>query len=98
MYLMGNDIHEEVIEVEDIKELSDRDQMEKIADKFAAVSNLYEPLRRDKIDFPTTRGGRGRNGRGGCRGSRNSNLATSRGRGRRSVRSDRGLRGSANSE
>ena len=27
--------------------------MEKIADKFAEVSNLYEPLKRDKIDFPT---------------------------------------------
>ena len=31
--------------------------MEKIADKFAAVSNLYEPLRRDKINFPTFSGG-----------------------------------------
>ncbi len=51
--LMGNEAHEEVIEVEDIKELSDTEQMERIADKFAAVSNLYEPLRRDKIDFPT---------------------------------------------
>merc|ERR1711860_99160 len=51
--LMGNEAHEEVIEVEDIKELSDTEQMERIADKFAAVSNLYEPLRRDKINFPT---------------------------------------------
>ena len=50
---MGNEAHEEVIEVEDIKELSDTEQMEKIADKFAGVSNLYEPLRRDKINFPT---------------------------------------------
>ena len=36
--LMGNDIHEEVIEVEDIKELSDMDQMEKIADKLHSCS------------------------------------------------------------
>ena len=50
--LMGNDAHEEVIEVESIKELSETEQVEKIADKFAEVSNLYEPLRRDNIEFP----------------------------------------------
>ena len=50
---MGNEVHEEVIEVENIKDHSDTEQMEKIADRFAEVSNLYEPLQRDKIDFPT---------------------------------------------
>ena len=49
---MGNETHEEVIEVESIKELSDVEQAEKIADKFAEVSNLYKPLQRDMIDFP----------------------------------------------
>ena len=49
---MGNDNHEEVIEVESIKDLSETEQVERIADKFAEVSNLYEPLRRDKIVFP----------------------------------------------
>ena len=50
--LMGNDSHEELIEVESIKELTDLEQAEKIADKFAEVSNLYRPLQRDEIDFP----------------------------------------------
>ena len=49
---MGNDNHEEVIEVESIKDLSEAEQVERIADKFSEVSNLYEPLRRDKIVFP----------------------------------------------
>ena len=42
--LIGGDAHEEVIEVESIKDLSESEQMERIADKFASVSNLYEPL------------------------------------------------------
>ena len=50
--LMGNDTLEEVIEVESIKDLSVEEQVERIADKFASVSNLYDPLRRDEIKFP----------------------------------------------
>ena len=49
---MRNANHEEVIAVESIKDLSEAEQVERIADKFAEVSNLYEPLRRDKIVFP----------------------------------------------
>ena len=41
-----------MIEVESIKDLSESEQMERIADKFAEVSNLYEPLCREKINFP----------------------------------------------
>ena len=42
--LMGNDTLEEVIEVDSIKDLSVEEQVERIADKFASVSNLYDPL------------------------------------------------------
>ena len=51
--LMGNNQSEEHIEVEDIKNLSDEEQCEEIASKFAEVSNLYEPLQRQNIDFPS---------------------------------------------
>ena len=50
--LMGNNQSEEHIEVEDIKDLSDEEQCEQIASKFVEVSNLYEPLQRQKINFP----------------------------------------------
>ena len=49
---MKNDSHEEIIEVESIKEFTDVEQAEKIADKFAEVSNLYKPLQREEIVFP----------------------------------------------
>ena len=40
------------MEVEEIKDFSDEEQCELIADIFAEVSNLYEPLQRGQIDFP----------------------------------------------
>ena len=51
--LIGEDTSKDQIEVEAIKDLSDQDQCELIADKFAETSNLYEPLQRDQIDFPS---------------------------------------------
>ena len=49
---MGEDASDVKIEVEDIKDYSDEEQCELIADKFAEVSNLYEPLKRELISFP----------------------------------------------
>ena len=43
---------EEVIEVDDIRHLSDNNQAELIADRFAEVSCEYQPLNRDEIIFP----------------------------------------------
>ena len=40
------------LEVQGIKHLSDKEQAELIADKFAEVSNKYKPLDRSKINFP----------------------------------------------
>ena len=51
--LLGDDGSDNKIEVENIKDYSDEEQCELIADKFAEVSNLYEPLKRDKIVFPS---------------------------------------------
>ena len=39
------------VDVEEIKDLSAVEQFELIADKFAEVSNLYEPLQKGQIDF-----------------------------------------------
>ena len=50
--LITNDVAEEKIEVENIKNLSDTEQVELIAEKFAEVANLYEPLDRSKIEIP----------------------------------------------
>ena len=44
--------NDEKLEVESIKHLSDIEQAELIADKFAEVSNEYQPLDRSKINFP----------------------------------------------
>ena len=38
--------------VESIKHLSDKEQAEKIADKFAAVSQEFDPLSRSDISVP----------------------------------------------
>ena len=38
--------------MDDIKDYSDEQQAELIADRFAEVSCEYEPLDRQKIDFP----------------------------------------------
>ena len=51
--LVGEDTSDVKIDVEDIRCLSDEEQCELIADKFAEVSNLYEPLQREQISFPT---------------------------------------------
>ena len=51
--LIGEDTSKDQIEVEAIKDLSDQDQCELIADKFAETSNLYEPLQRDQIESPS---------------------------------------------
>ena len=50
--LVGEDSSNNRVEVEDIKDFSDEEQCEMIADKFAEVSNRYEPLQRDKLVFP----------------------------------------------
>ena len=50
--LVGEDASDAKIEVEDIRCKSDEEQCELIADKFAEVSNLYEPLQRGQISFP----------------------------------------------
>ena len=51
--LIGEDTSRDKIEVEAIKDLSDQHQCELIAKKFAETSNLYEPLQRDQIIFPS---------------------------------------------
>ena len=38
--------------IESIKHLSDQEQAEKIADKFAKVSQEYDPLKTEEIQFP----------------------------------------------
>ena len=50
--VMGGDTQKEIIEVESIKDLPDIEQVELIAEKFAEVANLYEPLDRSKISVP----------------------------------------------
>ena len=50
--VMCGDDHKDVIEVESIKDLPDTEQVELIAEKFAEVANLYEPLDRTKISVP----------------------------------------------
>ena len=54
--LVGEDSADKRVEVEDIKDFSDEEQCEMIADKFAEVSSHYEPLQRDKIVFPAFSG------------------------------------------
>ena len=51
--LISNDVPDEKIEVEDIKHLTNSEQVELIAEKFAEVANLYEPLDRSKITIPS---------------------------------------------
>ena len=43
---------EELLEVDEIRHLSDVEQVELIADKFSEVSCEYQPINRDKISFP----------------------------------------------
>ena len=50
---MNCDGQETVIEVEAIKHLPNEEQVELIANKFAEVANLYEPLDRSKISIPS---------------------------------------------
>ena len=51
--VMCGDDNKDIIEVESIKDLPDNEQAELIAEKFAEVANLYEPLDREKIKVPT---------------------------------------------
>ena len=51
--LITNDVPDEKVEVEAIKHLNDSEQVEEIANKFARVANLYEPLDRSKITIPS---------------------------------------------
>ena len=51
--LITSDVPDEKVEVEAIKHLSDSEQVEEIANKFARVANLYEPLDRNKITIPS---------------------------------------------
>ena len=47
------DQHEgEEITVEEIKDLTDEEQAEKIAEKFAKISQEYERLEKDDIEIP----------------------------------------------
>ena len=50
--LVGEDASDVKIDVEDIRCLSGEEQCELIADKFAEVSNQYEPLQRGQVSFP----------------------------------------------
>merc|ERR1740123_1371974 len=50
--VMCGEDHKDVIEVESIKDLPDTEQVELIAEKFAEVANLYEPLDRTRISVP----------------------------------------------
>ena len=50
--MMNGDRQEDNIEVEGIKHLPVEEQVELIADKFAEVANMYEPLDRDRISIP----------------------------------------------
>ena len=50
--LINPDEGDAVLEVDDIKNFSDDQQAEIIADRFAEVSNEYDPLDREKIHFP----------------------------------------------
>ena len=47
-----NSVHEERTEVHDLMHLSSQDQTEQIADKFAEISNMYEPLKSEDIPVP----------------------------------------------
>ena len=49
---MGEEGSDVKIDVEEIKDYNDEEQCELIADKFAEVSNLYQPLQRELICFP----------------------------------------------
>ena len=51
--LVKYDQKQENIEVDTIKHLTDSEQAETIAEKFAQVSNEYEPLNRKEIEIPT---------------------------------------------
>lgn len=51
--LINHDVPDEKIDVEAIKHLTDSEQVEMIAEKFAEVANLYEPLDRSKISVPS---------------------------------------------
>merc|ERR1712155_2492 len=51
--LIKYDPRGDIIEVDSIKDLSDSDQAEEIASKFAEISHLYNPVDRSQIDFPT---------------------------------------------
>merc|ERR1712079_931109 len=50
--LVKMDNKDEKVEVEEIKHLSDEDQVNIIAQHFAKVSQEYEPLNKDDIKFP----------------------------------------------
>ena len=50
--VMTGDGQEDVIEGEAIKDLPNEEQVELIANKFAEVANMYEPLDRTKISVP----------------------------------------------
>ena len=43
----------DIIEVDNIKDLSDIDQAEEIASKFAEISHLYNPVDRNQIEMAT---------------------------------------------
>ena len=49
---MGNSDKVDFLEVESIKHLSNKEQAERIADKFAEVSNEYLPLDMSKVNVP----------------------------------------------
>ena len=51
--MLNYDQHKtEQIQVEEISQLSDKDQSEAIADAFSEISNQYEPIKRENITIP----------------------------------------------
>ena len=51
--MVKSDNKQEDIEVEEIKDLSNEEQANKIAQKFASISQEYEPLDVDKLNLPS---------------------------------------------
>ena len=50
--ISGIDVHSQKIIIEEISDLSDQQQSEKIADYFSSIPNEYEPIEEDDIKVP----------------------------------------------
>ena len=47
-----NQQNSDIVQVDEISHLPDQDQAESIADSFSAISNEYEPVKKDDIRIP----------------------------------------------